>query len=38
MILVKLIVAIIALLFVAWLIGGLTRDRTRRRRRRRTFR
>jgi hypothetical protein len=35
MILVKLIVAIMALLFVAWLIGGLTRDRTTRRGRRR---
>jgi len=29
----KALLVIIAILFVAWLIGGLTRSRTRRRRR-----
>jgi hypothetical protein len=35
MILAKLILAIVALVFIFWLIGGLTRDRPSRRRRRR---
>jgi hypothetical protein len=34
-ILARLIFVIAALVFIAWLIGGLTRDRTTRRRRRR---
>jgi hypothetical protein len=34
MILVRMILIVMLILFVAWLIGGLTRDRTRRRRRR----
>ena len=31
----KFVLAIVVLIFIAWLIGGLTRDRTSRRRRRR---
>jgi hypothetical protein len=35
MILARLILVVVAIVFVAWLIGGLTRDRVSRRRRRR---